>query len=501
MDETPDILYRAMVVYKWKRAAIISTEDYVWSPIAVSMAEIFQSNNISVPFKGFYVPSSSFSYKTFLRQVKDEARVVYLLAFSDEVAKLLVAANELGMMNGDYAFTTLDFTIQNSWQTKPWAGGRSMAEFMALFDGIINLSVKGPHGERFENYSRQLHETMKANNISQTSVTFQFSAYLHDAIQLYAIGLNRSLSRGGNKSDGLSIISNITNNKVIFKGVSGNVAINFEGNRVPVFVFSNRQHRGWTPIVEIDQTKPQNESVKLYNTSTVWPGGSTTVPLDEPKCGFHGEKCVTPTEEPDEKFNYLWLLCLLLVLVVIVLLIGFLYYKKKVYERDLMSTSWIIDYNDIILCSPGSRMSSKVRTGPGSFISHMGGEMNVNLTNVGRYKAELVALKRIRKNTLMLTREVFVEMKQVRDLLHENVNQCIGMCIGCPNVCIVSVFCSRGSLQDLLANDDIKLDWLFRMSFASDIVKVGPSPALFAGVNRWVNKSFILLYLPNYPYT
>ena len=96
--------------------------------------------------------------------------VVYLLAFSDEVAKLLVAANELGMMNGDYAFTTLDFTIQNSWQTKPWAGGRSMAEFMALFDGIINLSVKGPHGERFENYSRQLHEKMKANNISQTSV-------------------------------------------------------------------------------------------------------------------------------------------------------------------------------------------------------------------------------------------------------------------------------------------------------------------------------------------
>ena len=26
--------------------------------------------------------------------------------------------------------------------------------------------------------------------------------------------------------------------------------------------------------------------------------------------------------------------------------------------------------------------------------------------------------------------------------------------------------------QDLLANDDIKLDWLFRMSFANDIAKV-----------------------------
>ena len=50
--------------------------------------------------------------------------------------------------------------------------------------------------------------------------TFDFSAYLHDAIELYAAGLNRSVSRGGNKSDGVSIISNITSNNVIFQGKS-----------------------------------------------------------------------------------------------------------------------------------------------------------------------------------------------------------------------------------------------------------------------------------------
>ena len=78
-------------------------------------------------------------------------------------------------------------------------------------------------------------------------------------------------------------------------GVSGDVAINYEGNRVPVYVFSNRKHGGWIPIVEIDQTKPNNESVTVYNlSSVVWPGGNTAVPLDEPKCGFHGEKCVAP---------------------------------------------------------------------------------------------------------------------------------------------------------------------------------------------------------------
>lgn len=74
LHETPEILLESMRVYNWTRAAIISTEDLVWTPIAISMTELFQKNNISVLFKGFYVPSSSFSHKTYLRQVKDKAR-------------------------------------------------------------------------------------------------------------------------------------------------------------------------------------------------------------------------------------------------------------------------------------------------------------------------------------------------------------------------------------------------------------------------------------------
>lgn len=84
LHETPDILYQTVKFYGWKRAAIISTEDHVWSPIAISMTEIFQRHNISVPFTGFYVPSSSFSHKTYLSQVKDEARgkLCFCLFFS-----------------------------------------------------------------------------------------------------------------------------------------------------------------------------------------------------------------------------------------------------------------------------------------------------------------------------------------------------------------------------------------------------------------------------------
>ena len=96
--------------------------------------------------------------------------VIFLLAFNNEVARLLVTANELEMMNGEYAFVTLDFTVESYWVNEPWAGGRSMEDFVALFDGTVNLSVKGPHGEHYDTFVRQFSETIKANNISETSI-------------------------------------------------------------------------------------------------------------------------------------------------------------------------------------------------------------------------------------------------------------------------------------------------------------------------------------------
>lgn len=36
---------------------------------------------------------------------------------------------------------------------------------------------------------------------------------------------------------------------------------------------------------------------------------------------------------------------------------------------------------------------------------------------------------------------------------------------------IVFEFCSRGSLQDVLIMDDIKLDWSFRLSLLTDLVR------------------------------
>lgn len=66
----------------------------------------------------------------------------------------------------------------------------------------------------------------------------------------------------------------------------------------------------------------------------------------------------------------------------------------------------------------------------------------------------------------------FSTFRQIHGLRHENLNPLIG-CLNEPTrPCLVSEYCSRGSLEDVLVQDEIKLDWSFRLSLLTDLVRV-----------------------------
>lgn len=60
----------------------------------------------------------------------------------------------------------------------------------------------------------------------------------------------------------------------------------------------------------------------------------------------------------------------------------------------------------------------------------------------------------------------------MRGLHHDNVNNFMGIILQPDRIYVVREYCAKGSLFDVLLNDNIKLDELFCASFVDDLIKV-----------------------------
>ncbi|XP_023932730.1 atrial natriuretic peptide receptor 1 [Lingula anatina] len=179
-----------------------------------------------------------------------------------------------------------------------------------------------------------------------------------------------------------------------------------------------------------------------------------------------------------------------------------LVFRKYKQSEKLRESSWQVDYNEIhfrkqrvtttgIGGRPGTQQSARPSTtssgerrmhprkrlvrsetrgtiGLGSLCSL--DKSQQIFAPIGQYKGHLVAIKGMRKKVI-INKEAIREFKMLRDLQHENLNPFIGACVEPPNPCILTQYCTKGSLQDVIENDDIKLDFMFKMSFATDLAK------------------------------
>ena len=61
---------------------------------------------------------------------------------------------------------------------------------------------------------------------------------------------------------------------------------------------------------------------------------------------------------------------------------------------------------------------------------------------------------------------------QMHDIANRNINPFIGACIDPGNICVCWEYASKGSLQDVIWNDEIPLDDSFKFSMCDDFMKV-----------------------------
>uniref|UniRef100_UPI0037E73AA2 atrial natriuretic peptide receptor 1 n=1 Tax=Semicossyphus pulcher TaxID=241346 RepID=UPI0037E73AA2 len=429
-----------------------------------------------------HMMEGDFSYQQVVQEIRDHGRVVYLCCSWEILRTLMVHFWREGVELEDYVFFFIDLFaegLRGRGQVRPWYRG-DQDDFAArhAFRSVKVLSYLEPQNPEYLQFVEALKDDAKKmfNFTIEDSLYNLIAAGFYDGVMMYSQALNETLSEqrpgpGVQRPRGDAVTQRMWNRT--FPGVTGSVEMDELGDRQMDFAV-------WD-MTDIESGEFQvvcvyNSSVKQLvmqsGRSFQWPGGSP--PADEPECGFKNDKpaCLARTVSMHQMVAIV--ICFVFVIIVTVTI--FIYRKLKL-ESELAAQLWRVSWDDVqmrdldkVLRRTCSRLTMSLKGSNCGSLTTLGGNFQI-YTKTGYYKGNLAAIKYINKKRIELTRNVLFELKHMRDVQNEHLTRFIGACSDPPNMCIITEYCPRGSLQDLMESDSITLDWMFRYSLINDIVK------------------------------
>uniref|UniRef100_A0A3Q1JC36 Guanylate cyclase n=1 Tax=Anabas testudineus TaxID=64144 RepID=A0A3Q1JC36_ANATE len=285
----------------------------------------------------------------------------------------------------------------------------------------------------------------------------------YDGLMLYTHALNETMSTSGTRPPGKDVTKRMWNRT--FHGVTGLVHLDENGDRETDFALWDMIDTNTSAFQVNTHAGTHEQLTAVPGTDLHWLGGVR--PPDVPVCGFKNDNPICLASQWSEPVHTTcWIFKLRLSLCC----------RRMKLEKELVAQLWRITWEDIQMSNldkvlrSGSRMTLSLRGS--NYGSLMTGDGNLQVfAKTGYYKGNITAIKYTNRKRIELNRKILFELKHMRDVQNEHLTRFIGACIDPPNICIITEYCPRGSLQDILENDSITLDWMFKYSLINDIVK------------------------------
>uniref|UniRef100_A0A8C1NNM9 Guanylate cyclase n=1 Tax=Cyprinus carpio TaxID=7962 RepID=A0A8C1NNM9_CYPCA len=418
-----------------------------------------REENITADDMVFNEDDEPIRYEVLLRDISQKARVVYVCCKWETFRKLMVEFLRLGLPQEEYAFFFIDlfgYSLQ-SHPAKPWARGDADDNVAKeAFKSVKILTYREPQNPEYKDFVSKLKmDAMDMFNFSvEDSLMNLISGSFHDGVMLYSHALNETLDRSGVRPPGDAINKRMWNRT--YHGVTGLVQLDENGDREIDFAL-------WD-MTDTATGVYQKRMIPEPGMKVHWLKGNP--PPDIPLCGFKNDN---PACLASESLGNLGL--------ILYLSVCLSFFLKLKLENELTAQLWRVHWEDIqmsnmekVLRRACSKLTMSLRGSNYGSLLTMDGNFQI-YAKTGYYKGNITAIKYVNKKRIELTRRVLFELKHMRDVQNEHLTRFIGACIDPPNICILSEYCPRGSLQDLMESEGITLDWMFRYSLINDIVK------------------------------
>ncbi|KHJ96839.1 ligand-binding protein, receptor family [Oesophagostomum dentatum] len=464
--------------YKWKKVSLVSNIGAAAYEKILAFEPVLKRHEITVTRKILFEETATVQDMLNggqLDEIRANSRVVIVMFSSarDLTATFREATSKYGLSEAEYVFifpwlqegsngaspfVGSDNAIMSKvYSTRPMSkscsaisGSKDIAMKLALPQGIDDTN--GFDDRMITPFVERLNSVgLDEKDIDLTNIYGYIALY--DALKIFAVAGRRILNTTGEFSsiiDGKRMWNAMRRmtiaGMVSSAGVgSGTVMLDDLAERVPFY-----------SAFFVDKNRNQNVTEVL---SSFWPSPDGNLPIDEPVCGFRGEKC-----------DYTMIIIgASAALCFIVAAIGAWLLRRYCETRALDSMPWRIFRDDMqivdeeqvkSMLSLGSQRTKLSNTNAMALKHHAIIGVNTHATFHMYEQRRPIKFGRADLTLLM-------KMKQV---VHDNLNPFLGMAFNEKGeVLLLWKFCSRGTLQDVIYNEQFVLDEKFHGAFVRDI--------------------------------
>nr|XP_046236839.1 retinal guanylyl cyclase 2 isoform X2 [Scatophagus argus] len=476
------VLLSVINYFRWAHIGIISSSDDIWVETATKVADSLRSHGLPVKLVHF-MENTPHGIRRTLSKVRKmrEIRVVILCMHSaligGEAQKLLLeTAYDMQMIDGSFVFVPYDTLLYSlPYRNVTYPALKNNGKLLRAYDAVLTVTIDSPQMSFYEAYReamerREVARTLKPQQVSPLFGTI-YSSILFMAHAVHRVRQSREWMSGGN-------LARYTRN-LAFQGFSHPIKTNGSGAALLDYLILDTDGLSWElkPTYRIDM---EVGTVRFLGRDIHFPHNYR--PRTDSACWFTpGVICSGGVD----LFSTISVFLVALAASVVALALIYCIRRRILQIRLVKGPNKILlTLADVTFINPS--LSNKKLSLNDSRISGMRSVSECSVaspvstrspatyenSNVVIYEGDWAWLKRLPDGTFRninpKTSNVFELMKDMR---HENVNPFLGFFHDCGVFAIVTEFCSRGSLEDLLLNDDVKLDWMFKSSLLLDLIK------------------------------
>ncbi|XP_053400779.1 guanylate cyclase 32E-like [Mercenaria mercenaria] len=496
--------------YEWKRFTLVVGASSIWNETAESLKDLSTKNNIYVNKVAYFKEPYAFNTEIYniVESTHKDTRIyvflgdIHALIDFNRLLKALLqdTVSEYVVIAVDERFYTEDpeqYLIKKPFEDESDLTSRNIK----AFETVLLLVPRPPENNKTEEFFNNVRQRNTEEPISSNLRPIYngkpvlvpvYAAYLYDAVYTYARALEKVIKQGGKPNNGTAIIDQIRNRT--FESILGyEVYVDMNGDaegNYTLLTFDVHREDGDVRLVPAGNFRMTQNGIGIPALNLFrnikWKNGKP--PPDEPACGFYGEKCIQEFE---------WrILAVCIVVAVICLIAGGFFLRHYLYEQKLARLLWKVDFKDIVLVDsvddiipPTRKKRKRSKNQPFKFIFSYENESERTIlldetkrerstgseTNkrnlIGSYKGTIVSVKHIVRKSVEIDRDMRKHLQLRKELNHDNIARFLGACVEVPHIYILTQYCQRGSLHDILQNEDFSLDDMFISSLVSDLLK------------------------------